>query len=182
MIVWIKENGPTLFVQQHDSSLVLQHDSSLEKFSVLFVLYRNSLCQSLRGWIRWRTHASAMTNTDSVFPACSELCGWRCAEGSGLDIAGYERRLSIPIHPNTECWKSSCWMNSVTEKSPTSPHQRDWGKAWVSSIHMYFCIMISWQIYPSLPRESRCHEAQESCRPLSMTHTPGALNCSDCWD
>lgn len=72
--------------------------------------------------------------TQTVFPACC------CAEGSGLDIGGYERRLSIPIHLNTECWKSS-WMNSVPGKSPESPHQLDWAKVWLAP---FTCICALW--------------------------------------
>lgn len=140
MFVSMKENGPTL--------VALLHDSSLEKFSVLFLLYKNSLCQSLRGWIRWRTHASAMTNTDCV-PCCLLGVVWLTLYRG--QWPGYCWVWKAAFHPSSsEYWvlKSSRWMSGVTT-SPTSPHQPDWGKVRVSSIHMYLCIMISWFPLPS---------------------------------
>lgn len=113
--------------------------------SEFYFCHKNSLCQSLRGWIRLRAHASAMTNTGSVCPACSELC-WG-------QWPGYCWVWKAAFHPNSsEYWVLEELMLGEQRHWEVSyvSHRLDWGKVWVSSIHMYLCIVISWQIYASL--------------------------------
>lgn len=148
----MKENGPTLV------ALFQRKTPGCTCWILSFILgfIKNSLCQSgspacKRVAGSGEAHMRLPWETQTLCSLPAEWCSWCCTEGSGLDIAGYERRLSIPFHLNAECWKCSCWTNSVDRTPP--PSTRLWKcLRWPHSHIQYVCVHItSQQIQPTFP-------------------------------